>query len=60
MNIIDKLLVKLSEESTWRGIMALAAVLGYAIDPARADLYTAAALTVIGLINVIKRQPGTK
>ena len=54
---LDRLLAKLSEESTWRGIVALLMALGSTIDPDRANAIIAAGLTIIGLINVIKRQP---
>lgn len=57
MNFIDRLLDKLSEESTWRGLVAIAAAAGSTISPDRASAIVAAALAIIGLINVIKRQP---
>lgn len=49
-----RLIRKLQQESTWRGLIAIAAACGCAIDPARADAIVAAALTLIGFINVWK------
>jgi len=46
---------KLSQESTWRGIIAIATACGSTIDPARANAIVAGGLTLIGLINVIKK-----
>jgi len=57
MNTIDRLIEKLSQESTWRGIVALIMAIGVSIDPERANQIIAAGMTIIGLINVIKNPP---
>ncbi len=49
------LLEKLSQESTWRGIIAMAAGFGCIIEPQLADGIVAVALALIGLINVTKK-----
>jgi hypothetical protein len=51
----DKIISKLSQESTWRGIIAIATAFGATIDPVRAGAIIAAGLTVIGFINILKK-----
>ena len=46
------LLARLSENSTWRGLLLVATSLGIAIEPDQAAAITAAGLGLIGLINV--------
>lgn len=52
---MNYILQQLRQESTWRGIIALAMALGVALDPAQQEAIIAAGLTIIGLINVFKR-----
>ncbi len=49
------LLEKLSQESTWRGIIAILAAFGIAISPELQNQLIMAALGVIGVINIIKK-----
>lgn len=49
------MLKKLKQESTWRGLIALASVLGVVLNPSQAKEIVAAAVTLIGLINIIKK-----
>ena len=48
------LLKKLQQESTWRGIITVAGAFGIAIKPDLAEAIIAAALGLVGLINIIK------
>ena len=47
---------RFSQESTWRGLVAMAAGLGVVIEPAKADAIIAAGLFIIGTINFAKDQ----
>ena len=49
------LLEKLSQESTWRGLIAIAAGFGVQISPEFTNQIIPAALGLIGFINVIKK-----
>jgi hypothetical protein len=45
----------LKQESTWRGIIAIATAFGITVSPEQAGAITAAGLAAIGLINTFKR-----
>lgn len=45
----------LRHESTWRGIIALAAGFGITLTPEAANAIIAAGLSLIGLINIFKK-----
>jgi len=47
---------KLKEESTWRGIIALATSLGITIQPEMINIIVSLGIGLIGVINVIKKQ----
>lgn len=51
------LLDRLSENSTWRGLIAIATAAGVTIQPDLADAIIAAGLALIGLVNVIRKEP---
>ena len=55
MNIVNILLEKLSENSTWRGLILVATALGLKLDPELQTQILAAGLGVIGLINVVRK-----
>jgi len=55
MKIINILLEKLSENSTWRGLILVATALGLKLDPELQTQILAAGLGVIGLINVVRK-----
>ena len=57
MNALDSIIDKLTQESTWRGIVALLMAVGVTLEPGRMDAIVAAGMTIIGLINVIKNPP---
>ena len=48
---------RFSQESTWRGLVAMTAAFGVVIEPAKADAFIAAGLFIIGTINFAKDQP---
>lgn len=57
MNILNYLLDRLGENSTWRGLTLLLASAGIAIDPEHASAFTALGLSTVGVINVLRRNP---
>ncbi len=55
MNILNIVLQRLSENSTWRGIILLATALGLKLDPELQNQILAAGLGLVGVINVIRK-----
>lgn len=49
------LLAPFRQESTWRGIIAIAMSAGVTLDPDQQNAIIAAGLAIIGLINVFKK-----
>jgi hypothetical protein len=55
MKIIDVILTRLNENSTWRGIILVATALGLKLEPELQEQILAAGLGLIGLINIIRK-----
>lgn len=55
MKIVDYILARLAENSTWRGIALLLTSAGIVTDPERAASIAAAGLAVVGAINVFRK-----
>ena len=55
MKILDLILTRLSENSTWRGAILLATALGLKLDPELQNQILAAGLGLVGLINVLRK-----
>ena len=53
--VINALLEKLSENSTWRGLILLATAVGVKIEPELQEAILVAGLGLVGLINVIRK-----
>jgi hypothetical protein len=53
--VIDVVLSRLSENSTWRGIILVATALGVKLDPELQNQVLAAGLGLVGLINVLRK-----
>jgi uncharacterized membrane protein len=51
---MNTILEKLKQESTWRGIIAIAAAFGIQAEPELTNAIVTVALALIGSINVIK------
>jgi hypothetical protein len=51
------LLNRLSENSTWRGIILLATAAGLKLAPELWDSIIAIGLSIVGLINVVRKAP---
>ena len=55
MKIINIILERLSENSTWRGIILVVTALGVQIEPELQNHSVAGGLALVGLINVIRK-----
>ena len=53
--LLDYILQRLSESSTWRGFILLVSAAGVSIDPDRSAAIIAAALGLVGVINVFRK-----
>ena len=60
MNILDYILDRLGENSTWRGIVLFLTSAGIAINPEHASAFTALGLAIVGVINIFRKQPKVK
>ncbi len=54
---LDWIFARLSENSTWRGLILIATAAGAHWSPESANAIIAAGLAVVGLINVIRKAP---
>lgn len=57
MKALDYILNRLSESSTWRGIILLITALGVTLQPDQVAAITAAGLGLVGVINVFRKSP---
>jgi hypothetical protein len=55
MKIVNIVLERLSENSTWRGLLLIATALGVKLEPDLQNAILAAGLGAIGLINVARK-----
>jgi len=56
-SVLDWLLARLGENSTWRGVIALLTAVGVTLDPEKSNAIIAAGLALIGVINVFRKAP---
>jgi hypothetical protein len=54
---LDWLLARLSENSTWRGLILVATAAGAHISPERSAAIISFGLAAVGLINIIRKAP---
>ena len=52
---MNYLLERLTENSTWRGLVMLTTAFGVQLDPSQANAIIAAGLAIVGLINVLRK-----
>jgi hypothetical protein len=55
MKIVEIVLTRLSENSTWRGLILVAMALGLKLEPELQAAILSAGLGLVGLINVIRK-----
>ena len=56
MKIVEYIVARLSESSTWRGLALIIGASGIAIGPSKANAIAAAGMAVAGAINVFRKQ----
>lgn len=56
MKTFDYILARLSENSTWRGLILLATASGIVIEPEKAAAITALGMALVGVINVFRQK----
>jgi len=54
--IMNTILDRLSENSTWRGLILLLTSLGVSIQPALHEYIIAGGLAIVGIINVLRKE----
>lgn len=55
MNLINIAIERLKENSTWRGIILVVTALGVKLDPALQEQIIVAGLSLVGLINIVRK-----
>ena len=55
MNILNIILERLTENSTWRGLILLGTALGIRLEPELQTQMIASGLALVGVINVIRK-----
>ncbi len=55
MNILNIILERLTENSTWRGLILLGTALGIRLEPELQTQIIASGLALVGVINVIRK-----
>lgn len=56
MKILNYILDRLAESSTWRGIAFVASAAGITLVPDQANAIAAAGMAVVGAINVFRKE----
>lgn len=56
MNILNYILDRLAESSTWRGLIFILTAIGLHLAPSQADAIVAAGLSAAGVINVFRKE----
>lgn len=59
-NIVNVIIERLGENSTWRGFILLGTALGLRLEPELANQIIASGLALVGLINVIRKGSPSK
>jgi hypothetical protein len=56
MKAISYILDRLSESSTWRGLILVSVALGARLDPEMQGQIIATGLSLVGLINIVRKE----
>ena len=59
-NILNVIIERLSENSTWRGFILLGTAVGLRLEPELQNQIIASGLALVGLINVIRKGSPSK
>jgi hypothetical protein len=55
MKIVNIVIERLSENSTWRGVILVVTALGLRLEPELQNQIVAAGLSLVGLINIVRK-----
>jgi hypothetical protein len=55
MKIVNIVIERLSENSTWRGVILVVTALGLRLEPELQNQIVAAGLSLVGIINIIRK-----
>lgn len=58
--LLETILARLSEQSTWRGLILIATAAGLNLSPEHWEAILSVGLAVVGLINVIRKETPKK
>ena len=56
LNAMNAILTRLTEQSTWRGIILIATSLGLTIQPDYHEHIIAVGMALVGIINVVRKE----
>jgi hypothetical protein len=56
MKIVNILIERLSENSTWRGLILVGTALGLKLEPELQNQIVMAGLSLVGLINIVRKE----
>ena len=59
-NVLENLLVRLKETSTWRGLIIIASIIGWSISPSDQEIIVSAGVGLIAAIEVFRREQKTE
>lgn len=51
----DNVMARLKQESTWRGLITVATLLGWRLAPDQAEAIITAGASLVGTINILKK-----
>lgn len=51
----DNVMARLKQESTWRGLITIATLLGWRLAPDQAEAIITAGASLVGTINILKK-----
>ena len=54
--ILENILLRLKETSTWRGLIVVASVIGWSISPADQEIIISAGVGLIATLEIIRRE----
>lgn len=55
MKILNIVIERLAENSTWRGLILVGTALGLKLEPELQNQIVAAGLSLVGLINIVRK-----
>lgn len=56
MNVLNYIVDRLGESSTWRGLVFVLTAVGLKLDPDQGAAIAAAGLAIVGAINVFRKE----